>query len=239
MNLIFYITVQLLNLKKGAKFRFSGLQAFNNQLCNPGSCLFMISSIKNMEGVMKRIEEPVSLYIFVNGKKEIIQEKLLLAYHSQTSKIEAVGTAAEQYLTAPNSQIVVCSPIKQGYIDDYSVFEKAIRYFIQETIGKKLLFSKPKIKVCLPEGIYFSEVNKKAYMDALYQAGAKQVILSEEIFEEAVCNNTQDITVILGIKIEDKEMYIQGQLQRIKEYAEKNTISRDAVMQLLEDVYKK
>lgn len=58
-------------------------------------------------------------------------------------------------------------------------------YLLQKAIGHKLTRHwKPKIAVCIPKET--TEVERKAFTEAFYQMGAKEIYLSYLSFEETV-----------------------------------------------------
>ena len=57
-------------------------------------------------------------------------------------------------------------PLRQGVISDYTVTEKMIKYFVQKAMGRRCLFSKPRISICVPSGV--TEVERKAVEEATY-----------------------------------------------------------------------
>ena len=80
------------------------------------------------------------------------------------------------------SNIRAIRPLRDGVISDYQYTEKMLKYFIQRAIGRRFL--KPVIAVCVPSGV--TDVEKKAVMDATYQAGAREVHIIEEPIAAAI-----------------------------------------------------
>ncbi|MBO4784551.1 MAG: rod shape-determining protein, partial [Lachnospiraceae bacterium] len=114
---------------------------------------------------------------------------------------------------------------RHGVISDYTVTEKMMKYFIQKAVGRRM-FRKPRVAVCVPSGV--TEVERKAVLDATYQAGARDVSIIEEPIAAAIgagidiskpCGNmivdigggTTDIAVIsLGGTVVSESIKIAG-----------------------------
>lgn len=186
---------------------------------------------------MSQLVEPIYVWIYIEGKKEIIKERILLAYHNKTKKIEAIGKEAETYFSHQREDISVCSPIVQGLIYDYTAFVCFLKSILEREKGKAKLFTKPKIEICIPTDIYINEVYKKAYADVVYQIGGKSAYLIQMPFEEIIQQPHLKGDIVIGIIMEDKKAYLKEQLEQIKVYANKNKLNKEDVLALLEEVY--
>ena len=97
------------------------------------------------------------------------------------------------------SNLELIRPIRQGVIVDYNVMEKMMKHLISKAIGR-YTFRKPRISICVPSGI--AEIEKKAIVEATYQAGAREVFLVEEPIAGAIGAGI-DITKPFGNLIVD------------------------------------
>lgn len=187
-----------------------------------------------------KISEPIELGIYIEGKSEILKELILLAYHSKTNKIEAIGTKAEAYISNPREDIIVCTPVVQGIIDDFTIFEAFLRSVIKKAVGKGRLFTKPKIEICIPKDIYLSKVDMKAYSEAVGLASsAKQIVFTEQSFEEA-CNNPHSKgDIVLEVIMKNKKAFLEEQLEQAKAYADHNKIEKEEVFRILKQIYER
>src|SRR5690606_5221234 len=68
-------------------------------------------------------------------------------------------------------------PLRDGVIADYEVTELMLRVFIRRAAGRSLFF-RPRIVVCVPSGV--TSVERRAVVDAVLQAGARQAYVMEE-----------------------------------------------------------
>lgn len=119
-----------------------------------------------------------TVLVYVKGKGIILREPSVVAVRKgeQSTRIEAVGQAAYEMLGRTPRELRTIRPLHGGVISDYHYTEKMLRYFVQKTIGKRLI--KPVVAVCIPCKV--TEVERKAFTDACYQVGARSVHMIEE-----------------------------------------------------------
>lgn len=180
--------------------------------------------------------EPADLVIYLQGKGMVLREKALVAYEEATGKIVAHGAAAER-LIGQSPGITVVSPLRRGRIADYRAAAALLARLLKAAWGKKMLL-KPSVAVCVPRGL--TEVERVAVQDAMYQARAKEVTLSEVSVEQFVRELPEKspelyrrCSTIVGIVIENPERHIREELQEILQFAEENGISAERVAELL------
>ncbi|NLM04015.1 MAG: rod shape-determining protein, partial [Clostridiales bacterium] len=111
-----------------------------------------------------------SVLVYVKGKGITLQEPAVVAIDKNTNNVLAVGEEARRMLGRTPGNIVAIRPLKDGVISNYQVTERMLKYFINKTAGRRLIF-KPKIIVCVPSGV--TEVEKRAVIDATNEAGAR------------------------------------------------------------------
>ncbi len=166
-----------------------------------------------------------SILVYVRGKGVVLKEPSVVAFDRDTNEIKAIGEEARMMLGRTPGNIIAVRPLRKGVISDYTVTEKMIKYFVQKSLGKRML-KKPRISVCVPSGV--TEVEKKAVEEATYAAGAREVYLIEEPVAAAIgagidiskpCGNmivdvgggTSDIAVIsLGGTVVNRSLKIAG-----------------------------
>lgn len=123
-----------------------------------------------------------SVLIYIRGKGIILQEPSVVALDTKTKRILAVGEEARRMLGRTPGNIVAIRPLKDGVISDYHMTEKMIRYFLKK--AKIRRWGKPRVVICVPSGV--TEVEKRAVLDAAYEAGAKHTYLIEEPIAAAI-----------------------------------------------------
>ena len=166
-----------------------------------------------------------SILVYVKGKGVVLKEPSVVAFDRDTNRIKAIGEEARLMLGRTPGNIVAVRPLRQGVINDYTVTEKMLKYFIQKAVGKQR-FRKPLISICVPSQV--TEVERKAVEDAAFQAGARDVKIIEEPIAAAIgagidiarpCGNmivdigggTSDIAVIsLGGTVVSASIKIAG-----------------------------
>lgn len=118
-----------------------------------------------------------TVLVYVKGKGIILREPSVVAIRKEEqTQIEAVGQEAYEMLGRTPKTLHTIRPLHGGVISDYQYTEKMLKYFVQRTIGKRLI--KPTVAVCIPCKV--TEVERKAFTDACYQVGARSVHMIEE-----------------------------------------------------------
>lgn len=180
--------------------------------------------------------EPADIVIYLQGEGMVLKEKALIAYEEATGKIVAYGAEAERLAGGP-AEVTVVSPLRRGAIADYRAAKVLISHLLRTARRKKSLL-KPSIAVCVPRG--FTEVDKKAMEDAMYQSGARDVTFSDvpvkqfvEELPEKYPERHHRCRIVVGITKEEPERYIAEELQEILRFAEENKISAERVAELL------
>ncbi|MDD4026673.1 MAG: rod shape-determining protein [Candidatus Shapirobacteria bacterium] len=111
----------------------------------------------------------------------------LSAPKSKKSGPIAFGFKAKEMLNREPKQIEVVSPIKNGVISDLEALESLISYYLKliyEIPSKYPKFFKPKVIVGVPSSI--NQVQKRAVKSIFLNAGAKEVVLLEEVVLAAI-----------------------------------------------------
>ncbi|MCL1630514.1 rod shape-determining protein [Sporolactobacillus sp. CPB3-1] len=123
--------------------------------------------------------------VYAKGKGVVVREPSVVALHTDTGLIEAVGTPAKKMIGRTPGNIVAVRPMKNGVIADFETTATMMKYFIDQAQKQRSVFSrKPNVMVCVPSGI--TAVEKRAVEDATKQAGAREAYTIEEPFAAAV-----------------------------------------------------
>lgn len=140
-----------------------------------------------------------NIVIWHKGRGVIIHEPTLVAYDKEQDKIIAFGEEARQLVARGQGNVVAIRPFKAGAISDYTVTERLMRHYIQLAMGRRM-FRKPYVSICVPSGV--TEVEKRAVIEAAYQAGARDVTIVEETVAAAIGAGI-DITKPVGNLVAD------------------------------------
>lgn len=123
--------------------------------------------------------------IYVKERGILINEPSVVALNTKTDQILAVGKEAQAMAGKTPPHISVIEPLQDGIISDFEVCEKMIRYFIDKIHSENFnLLPRPRVLVSIP--LDLTEVEKKAVEDAVLGAGAREVLLTEQIIAGAV-----------------------------------------------------
>lgn len=123
--------------------------------------------------------------IYVKDRGILVDEPSVVALNTKTDQIIAVGKEAEAMKGKTPDHINVVSPLAEGIISDFEVCEKMLRYFIEKIHSESFqLLPRPRVLVAIP--LDLTEVEKKAVEDAVLGAGAREVLLTEQIIAGAI-----------------------------------------------------
>ncbi|MDD4527783.1 MAG: rod shape-determining protein [Candidatus Margulisbacteria bacterium] len=121
--------------------------------------------------------------VYVKGEGIVVREPSVVAIDSKTGETLAVGNEAKQMVGRTSGNIVAVRPLEDGVISNFEVTETMLRYFI-EKVHNRRRFIKPRIIVGVPSGI--TGVEKRAVLDAIMHAGAREAYLIEEPMASAI-----------------------------------------------------
>ncbi len=110
--------------------------------------------------------------IWCQGKGVVIDQPTMVATHTQTQKVVAVGQAAAEMCGRVTSQIKLHHPIKNGRIFDAVTAKAMLQVWLQQILGFRYLFS-PVIMVSVPAG--YTQASRQAVIEVLFQLGAREV----------------------------------------------------------------
>ncbi|MET7765840.1 rod shape-determining protein [Streptomyces sp. NPDC005393] len=121
--------------------------------------------------------------VYVRGKGIVLNEPSVVAVNTLDGSVLSVGSAAKETMGRTPANIVAVRPLRDGVIADFEIAERMLRYFIKKVTGSRRL-ARPRVVVCVPSGI--TGVERRAVMEAVAQAGARQVHLVEEPIAAAI-----------------------------------------------------
>lgn len=156
--------------------------------------------------------EPARITIYVKDRGIVLEESSMALVNRDTGLIIAMGNAAEEAIDQAVTPVTAVNPLRRGIIASYMLAERMFCSYLRRALGydrsmvKRLTgatVKKPRVAVCVPEEL--TEVEEKAFMDAFYQAGARDVCLTGQPLEEAVRCLEKPCTVFVGITWNGKE----------------------------------
>lgn len=119
--------------------------------------------------------------VYVEGKGIVLNEPSVVAKNTQTEEVIAVGEEARDMIGRTPTNIVAIRPMKDGVIADYDTTAAMLKYFMQKALGNG---SHPQVMICVPSGV--TEVEKRAVIDAVKVAGARDAFVIEEPYAAAI-----------------------------------------------------
>jgi len=121
--------------------------------------------------------------VYAKDKGIVLREPSVVAIHSATRKVLAVGEEAKRMLGRTPGNITAIRPMKDGVIADFDITEAMLRYFIKKVQNNAKIVP-PRVVVAIPSGI--TEVEKRAVKESAIHAGAREVLLLEEPMAAAI-----------------------------------------------------
>ena len=118
-----------------------------------------------------------SVLIYMQGRGIVLNEPSVVSIEQKTGKVLAVGEQAHIMLGRTPENIVAIRPLRGGVISNFTVTEIMLKYFIGKACMARRFF-RPCVVVCIP--VETTAVEKKAVIDAVIHAGAKEAYLVEE-----------------------------------------------------------
>lgn len=126
-----------------------------------------------------------STLMSLKSKGIMIDEPSVVAVNNRTDQIISIGREASKMLGKTPPYIQAVRPLTHGVISDFEVTEKMIKYFIDRVHQESFsLFPRPRVVIGVP--LEITPVEKKAAEDAVLSAGAKTVLLVQNIVAAAV-----------------------------------------------------
>ena len=120
--------------------------------------------------------------VHLRGKGIVLVEPSVVAIHAETKELLAVGTEAKQMIGRTPGNIIAIRPMKDGVIADFDVTQTMMHHFIRKAYRRGLL--KPRVIVAVPSGC--TEVERRAVLDAVLRAGAREAYPIEEPMAAAI-----------------------------------------------------
>ena len=123
--------------------------------------------------------------IYINDRGIAVDEPSVVTVNKRTDQILAIGKDAQRMIGKTPHYLEAVEPIERGIISDFEVTEKMIKYFIDKVHKGHFGFvPRPRVVIGIPLDI--TEVERKAVEDAVISAGAREVMLIEELMGSAI-----------------------------------------------------
>lgn len=123
-----------------------------------------------------------STLIYSEGEGIIFNEPSVIAVNSNTGEPLSFGNEAREMLGRTPESIDAFSPLKYGVIASFDMTVAMLKKFIGKVV--KSSFVKPRVIVTIPSKA--TEVEKRAVVDVVLKAGAKEVCMIESLMAAAI-----------------------------------------------------
>ncbi len=120
--------------------------------------------------------------IYASEKGVVLDEPAVMAVDTESGKMIACGEEAYEMIGRAPDSITVIRPLAKGVIADFDYACMMLRYFVQKVCAYKVI--KPRVAVSVPASV--TTVEQRSFVQAVYAAGARQVMLLEESMAAAV-----------------------------------------------------
>ena len=118
-----------------------------------------------------------NVLIYIKGKGIVLNEPSVVVIETDSKKVIAVGTEANEMLGRTPGKVKAIKPMKDGVIADFELTEIMLNSFIKKIKGKSSI-SRPRILICCPTNV--TPVEKNAIKEAAERTGARKVYIEEE-----------------------------------------------------------
>jgi rod shape-determining protein MreB len=119
--------------------------------------------------------------VYVEGRGVVLSEPSLIATDERNRKVIAVGNEAAGILAKSPETVKVHKPLLNGVIADYNVTRTMLGYLLSKSVRS---VQRLRIIVGVPSAA--SNVEKRAVLEAVFQAGAKEAYLMETAAAAAI-----------------------------------------------------
>ncbi len=120
--------------------------------------------------------------VFLKDQGIVLREPSVVAVQTNTKNVLAVGMEAKRMMGRTPGNITAIRPMKEGVIADFEITEAMLRFFIQKVHHHKIV--QPRVVVAVPSGI--NEVERRAVIDSITHAGAREVYLIQQPMAAAI-----------------------------------------------------
>jgi len=120
--------------------------------------------------------------VYARGRGIILFEPTVIALHSRTQDVLAMGNQPWHMLGRTPGHIVAVRPLRGGAITDFEITQRLIRLIFERSGVNRL--QRARVLVCVPSGI--THVEQRAVLEATRRAGASQTYLIEQPMAAAI-----------------------------------------------------
>ena len=120
--------------------------------------------------------------VYRQGDGIVFDEPCVVAMHSGTGEVVAMGEEAWQMIGGDSGSVVAVRPLRKGTMTEFDITQRMLEVVIRKVGATR--FPRPRVLVAVPS--MASEVEKRAIEEAVKFAGVRQVTLVEEPLAAAI-----------------------------------------------------
>jgi rod shape-determining protein MreB len=121
--------------------------------------------------------------VYAEGRGIVLQEPTVIAVAREDGDIVAIGREAKRMIGRTPQGITTIRPVRSGVIADFERTRLMLRRFF-ETLDHRRALLRPRVVMAIPSGA--TEVERRAVLDIVLQAGARVAVLVEEPLAAAI-----------------------------------------------------
>ncbi|MEA3507314.1 MAG: rod shape-determining protein [Synergistota bacterium] len=129
-----------------------------------------------------------NIVVYVKGKGVVVNEPSIIAYRKPNRRspreIIAFGGEAKAMAGKTPRGVETVRPLLNGVIADFDMTGALIRHFLEKASNGMRVMSHPRVVVCAP--VQVTEVERKAFIDATLDGGAREAYVVEEPVAAAI-----------------------------------------------------
>jgi rod shape-determining protein MreB len=124
-----------------------------------------------------------NIVVYVKGRGIMIDEPSVLAIRKVggirgKKDVIAFGNPAKKMIGKTPIGIETIRPMQHGVIADFDMTEQMVGHYMREANQGRRMMAHPRVAICVPAGV--TEVEKRAVVDAVLGAGAREAFVVEE-----------------------------------------------------------
>lgn len=121
--------------------------------------------------------------VYARHEGVILREPSVIARRTDDGEILAIGDEAKRMIGRTPGNIVTSRPLREGVIADFETTTAMLAYFIRKGTRRRTL-RRPLAVAGVPWGA--TKVERKSFMEAVEQAGARQAVLVDQPLAAAI-----------------------------------------------------
>ena len=121
--------------------------------------------------------------IWSDSEGKSLSEPSVVAIEAESRRVVAAGSEAKKMEGKTSEYLEIIRPIESGAIVDYEAAVGMIKWFLRQVMGVTWIIG-PEVMVTVASGL--TQVEQRAVMDAVLEAGARKVYLIDTPIAAAI-----------------------------------------------------